>query len=303
MESFVRSSIRFPWPTFRFGLIVVTIAYVFTQWAEPVGGVRPPNMVVVNKCCRIGEQLDSNKHCLVGGTEMWWPMIYLLVKEKFYVPRGEAPRFFKVREQYVPVCENIELVTSKVVVFSNGTLLLSERNKLIDPENYCVDQDATMVCLPRPHGADTLLAPASFTKVNKCCPGHNFAYDINRMDCVQLPVADAAFTKNIVSNTTAIDWVFRFPNCGSMLTKEVTIAGKFNEDSLEVSTGSVTLDSGRQFQANEYCLEHTISKTDSTNVNVFTCAEHFTNTKATSNEVSISSIFHAEQKRFTEKLV
>lgn len=284
------TSLAVPWQCFRFGLIALTIAYIVSQ---PVDCVRPPPpMIVVNKCCRIGEQLNNDRRCLVGGTEKWWPNIYLLLKEKLYIPKGDAPRFLKVREQYIPVCENMDLVTgvNKVVLFSNGSLLVSERGKFIDRDNYCIDQDAALVCLPRPHGADTQIAPITLTKINKCCPGNHFVYDENSKDkCIPLTTDHELFARKIVSNATSIDLLFTFPKCKN--SDGYTIAGRFNEDSLETSTGSLTLDSSRQFQSSEYCLEHDINQLDSSTVNVFICAEHFTDKSSPSNQVRDTFVF------------
>lgn len=278
-QSSPSASLAAPWQFVRLGLIALTIAFIVSQ---PVDCVRPPPpMIVVNKCCRIGEQLNGNRRCLVGGTEKWWPNIYLLLKEKFYTPHGDAPRFLKVREQYIPVCENMDLVTgvNKVVLFSNGSLLVSERGKFIDRNSYCIDQDAALVCLPRPHGADTQVAPVTLTKINKCCPGNHLVYSEGK--CIALTTDHELFAKGIVSNATEIDLVFTFPKCNN---DDYTIAGQFNEDRLDLSTGSLTLGSSRQYQSNEYCLEHDINQLDPSTVNVFTCAGH-TDTNPTTNQV------------------
>lgn len=278
-------SIYASWKTIGLGLI---IAIVVSQWPVPIDAARPPPIVIVNKCCRIGEQMDVTRRCLVGGTEKWWPPVYQIQKAAWFMPPGEAPRFLKVREQYMPVCENVELFigANKLAVFSNGSLLLSERNAFFDPDSYCVDKDAALVCMPRPQGADSLTAPRTLTRVNKCCPGLNLAYDIDKKQnpCVTLGNGHDSFSKKTVSNTTAIDLVFGFPHCE--MTNHYTIAGMYKQESLEVTTGSLTLDSGRQFTSKEYCLDHIVSDVDMTAVNVFTCAEHFTDKSDSANQVS-----------------
>lgn len=258
----------------RLGLIVTTMAVLMAHWPRSTAAVKPPAIVEINKCCRIGEQLAEDRRCLVGGTEKWWPLIYLPLKEKMFMPQGDAPRFMKVREQTIPACDHLEAVRTKVVLSSNGSLLLTERNQFVDPEQYCVDQDAALVCAPRPHDADALLAPAPLTKVKKCCGGRNLVYRDN--NCVSLDGGHELFAKPIVANASAIDMVFGFPEC-----TEHTIAGPFDERRLDIGDGSLTTNSGKLFLANEYCLEYTVDKVDESSVSVFVCAEHLAEPKIT----------------------
>lgn len=51
---------------------------------------KAPSPVFVNKCCRIGETLDRNQECSIGSTgNQWWPVIYLLQKNSYFIPHGE----------------------------------------------------------------------------------------------------------------------------------------------------------------------------------------------------------------------
>lgn len=255
--------------------IAIILAVAMIGWSDIAAAVRPPNTTIVNKCCRIGEQLNKDQRCLAGGTEKWWPHIYLLMKRTYYQVRGEAPRFFRVRERLVPECENPELFTgnNNMAVFSNGSLYLLERNLFVDPDSYCVDKDAAIVCLPKPQGVDSLISPMTTTKIRKCC-GIQSAYNMEVTNCVPLDDAHELFSKKLIMNSSAaVDFVFGFPACKSK--SHYAIAGQFREDNLEISSGSLTLNSGRQFLSNEYCLEHTVTDMNSTYVNVFTCAEQF----------------------------
>lgn len=253
-------------------LLAILIAWP----CEFASAVRAPNTTIVNKCCRVGEQLDKEQRCLVGGTEKWWPHIYLIVKRTYYQVPGEAPRFLKFREHEQPTCDNRELFTGSttMAVFSNGSLYLLERNLFIEPDSYCVDKDAAIVCLPKPQGADSLTAPIQTTKIRKCC-GLQSVYNTKAATCVSLDDGHELFSKKLIMNSTAsIDFVFGFPMCKST-AHTFTIAGQFREEHMEMETGSLTLDSGRQILSNEYCLEHTVTDMNSTYVNVFQCADQF----------------------------
>lgn len=277
----------------RCGLLstVVILAIVASCFIDNTRAVRAPNTTVVNKCCRIGEELDKEQRCLVGGTEKWWPHIFLVLKRSYFLPRGEAPRFFKIRERSVPACDRPELFTgnTNMAIFSNGSLYLLERNLFIEPDSYCVDRETALVCFPRPQGADSLTAPvATTTKVRKCC-GLQSVYNKEMENCVPLDFEHELFTKKLVMNSTAmIDFVFGFPTC--VMLNHYAIVGKFKEEQLEATTGSLTLDSGRQFQSNEYCLEHTVTDMNSSYVNVFTCEEQFAITKSAAAQPDVSFV-------------
>lgn len=257
--------------SFIYGLLSTIFVLFVCKIPATVNAVRAPAPIEVNKCCRIGEQLEKNQKCLVGGTEQWWPLIYLILKQTYFVPRGEAPRFLRVREQRQPACENPEIFINNMALFSNGSLFLLERNAFVEPDNFCVDKDSALVCFPRPQGVDSLRAPIKLTKVRKCC-GYKLVYNTEANTCVSVDDGHAVLSKKLITNSTTIDFVFGFPTCG--VTNHFTIAGKFNENHLNLDGGSLTMDSGRQFKWDEFCLEHTMNDLDESDVNVFTCAEH-----------------------------
>lgn len=254
--------------------IMLPLLLVIISWPGYVNSVRAPATVFVNKCCRIGEQLDRNQQCLVGGTEQWWPLIYLVLKQTYYAPRGEAPRFIKPREQIQPVCDSPELLTGtdSMALFSNGSLFLLQRNAFVDADNYCIDKDIAIVCFPRPQGVDSLRAPVKLANIKKCC-GTTTVYSTIEKTCVPLDEGHEVLSKNLVANSSMIDFIYGFPECS--VNNHYTIAGEFKEANLNIESGDLTLESGHQFKWSEYCLEHTINDIDAPYVNVFTCAEHF----------------------------
>ena len=246
---------------------------------------RAPPTVKINKCCRIGEQLDLQKQCVVGGSEKWVPHVYLINKSKYFEPFGDAPKFFKIKEESRPLsCDTPDLFTggNAMAIFSNGTLFLPEKHVFIDTDDYCVDKDAALVCRrPAPKStvqhsaADSLTAPAQAVPsqpIRKCC-GHNHAYDKDVSNCALLKEGSALMSKRLV-NLTNLDVSYGFPHCTND-GQQYTNVGTFNmEDNFNESDGSLKLISGEKFTWNEYCLEHTLKNgVEDSNVDIFTCTE------------------------------
>lgn len=255
--------------------IVLPLLLVIICWPSYTNSVRPPLPVTVNKCCRIGEQLDKNRQCIIGGTEQWWPLIYLILKQIYYAPRGDAPRFIKAREQTQPGCDSPEVFTGtdSMALFSNGSLFLLQRNAFVDNENYCIDKDVALVCFPRPQGVDSLRAPIKLANIKKCC-GIKAVYSTEVNNCVPLDEGHEMLSKKLISNSSMIDFVYGFPECTE--NNHFTIAGELKEANLNIQNGALTLETGHKFEWKEYCLEHTLHDVDESYVNVFTCSDRFT---------------------------
>lgn len=235
----------------------------------------PPTPIVVNKCCRNGEQLDANQQCLIGSNEHWWPPIFMINKQDYFKQPGEAPRFFKVRERWPPSCEHMELITGNhnIALFSNGTLYLSERKTTIESDSFCVDKDAALVCFNRPQGMDSLRAPVALTKIRKCCAAENAIFDTTVSSCVPFAITSRFAPKKLIQNASAIEFLFGLPHCDK---EDFVVAGTFNESKLNTTTGTLSLPE-REFRSDQYCLEH-FNDSDTIEVNVMTCGKYLTPT-------------------------
>lgn len=258
---------------FQNSFIILSI-FLLSNFAG-VNSARPPPPVNINKCCRIGEQMDLSQQCEVGGTEKWVPHVYLLAKKTHFVPKGEAPRFFRIHEATKPTtCEQPDIYsgTNSIAIFSNGSLFLSEKSTFISSDNYCVDKDSALVCFPRPKGADSLIAPQKLVKVRKCC-GQRSAYDKLTTKCISLTDADHP-TLTGVLNSTSIDILYGFPVCEHN-QNQYTIVGQFESKHFSDDTGMLTIDGNRQLSWTDYCLDHAFDKTMEPMVHVFTCADKY----------------------------
>lgn len=256
----------------RMSLIIFVIGIAIWPIVSTEAG-KTPSPVFVNKCCRIGEKLERNKECSFGGSEHWWPVIFMIMKNTYFEPHGEAPRFFKVNEFYRPNCRSPELIFGPhtMAVFSNGTLYLSDRGEIIDNENFCVDKDMALVCSSQMQN-ENLINPPKQTRIRKCCYPKEIYQTDAQIGCVMLPNKHEIIEQRLVENTTnQIEYRYGFPQC-SKSNNNFAIVGKFNESKFDENSGNLTLDEGI-FQDNQYCLEH-FNDSGTLNVHVFTCTEY-----------------------------
>lgn len=255
----------------KFITSIIFILFVNYIEFEHVTAVRAPSPVDINKCCRIGEKLERNKQCSVGGTEQWWPVIYLIGKGAYFPKRGEAPRFLRVSEFKQPSCEHPELFINSIALFSNGSLFLGERNSFVDRNDYCVDEDVALVCMPSAKSADSLTASMKLTKIRKCC-SLNSIYMTNAQNCVQ----QSEKPPNIfeTKNASQIDLLYGFPICNGPAKShnKYVIVEHFQESSLNIDNGTYTLEYTNKILKNtEFCIEHTNQSTNSFNAIIFAC--------------------------------
>lgn len=251
--------------------LISSILIIVVNESCKVSAVRAPPLVEINKCCRIGETFDRNKQCSIGGTvNLWWPPIYLIGKQSYFPKQGEAPRFLRAREYKQPDCENAELFLNSIALFSNGSLFLGERNLFIDIENYCVDKDVALVCLPNLKSADSLQNPIKLTKIRKCC-SLNSIYLAHAHTCV--PQSDETPQKLFeTKNTSFIDLVFGFPRCSKATNNKYVIADLFHESNLNIDDGTYDLkNTNKVLASDEFCIDHTIQNANLVTGSVFAC--------------------------------
>lgn len=259
--------------TKSFMVIVLSLAICPILYVDS-GKTREP--IAVNKCCRIGEQLDRNKECTFGSTDQWWPLIVMILKQSYYEPNGKAPPFFKIREHSQPICDSPELISSSHALFSNGTLYLSDRNKLIEKDDFCVDKGLALICDRFAFNEKLIMESLNRTKIRKCCPP-NAIYELNA-GCVSLNDRSTLNElKFFESPMNSLEYRYGFPQC-SKNDQSIAIIGKFNESQFDGNSGNLTIAEGI-FQSEQFCLEHVNDTTDSIKVHVFTCAENLLTTQ------------------------
>ncbi|XP_031618903.1 probable G-protein coupled receptor Mth-like 1 [Contarinia nasturtii] len=241
------------------------IVFVVLRNSEAVPSKK--NGIIVNKCCGPGERLIvENNACIIDDDNKWWPLILMIKQQKYFDPKGVAPKYMKYR-QYRPVCKEPEhyVGAGKIVLGSNGSLYISEKNKFFDQNNYCVDSgDSAIVC---DHDV------RQSTKIRKCCV-KNEIYKSHENTCI--PSNGFIFDDNTVDvlNSTQNDVLFGFPDC--KIGNFFTIAEAFKESSLDRNTNRLVLESKREVDWQDYCLEHVLYNTtdNELQLSVFTCADH-----------------------------
>ncbi|KAL5291400.1 hypothetical protein ACFFRR_010666 [Megaselia abdita] len=221
---------------------------------------------VLNKCCRLGEFLDQSKQCVAGNSELWVPRIYMINQKKIFEPQGSNPKFFTIEENKKPEhCHSLELFggSETFVIFSNATLFIFETNHYFSPENYCVDKEVALICIPKPEN-DSLTAPRS--KVRKCCQP-NQVYDETKKTCV---TSSSSVKEEAIVDSNNVEIIYGFPSeCSSY-----AITGEFHMDSLDTSSGNLTLNPTKNFTNADYCLEHAYQSSE-VKLKIFTCSHHF----------------------------
>lgn len=254
-----------------FSVVVIVIAI-----STELNAVRAPPPVEINKCCRIGETLDRNQQCSIGGaTDQWWPTIYLIFKQAYFPNRGQAPRFMRAREYKRPNCQQPELYSStNFALFSNGSLFLGERGSFFDVSDYCIDKDVALVCLPGSNGADSLKISMKLTKIRKCC-SLNSLYLTEAQTCVP-HTENGPIPQNLfeVKNTSHIDLVYGFPSCSPLTNNKYVIADQFQETNLNVADGTYVLQNTKKVLTNdEFCIDHINQNSNIFTGTVFACDE------------------------------
>lgn len=254
--------------------IAIICLFIIIIVLRECASIPPPAPVIVNKCCRIGESLDENHQCNIGGDSNWWPIIFMMLKKSYFQPYGSAPRFFKIRERTHPYCQHQDypIGMHSMALFSNGSLYLSEKHKFIEPHNFCVDKETAIICDPDNNTPDALMLHQKPIKIRKCC-GKNAVYRTIENTCV--PSNSFPTMEKLVYSSSSVDFVFAFPDC--KISKYFTIAEKFNESNLDMGTGRLVLETGRKVDTKNFCLEHVFMNNifnETSSVHVFTCADH-----------------------------
>ncbi|KAH8387618.1 hypothetical protein KR093_008188, partial [Drosophila rubida] len=267
--------------------------------------LQPPPRVTLNKCCHGGEYLNSTTRiCVAGASKDWVPLVFLIQQRRFFEPQGAKPRFMKFVANVQPQCDaqhqQLELFHSRspnVLIFSNGTLSVRERDILVAPANYCVDRFVALVCVERetPLPADQQqqqqqhqqqerqpgepgeqqAAPQHTLRLRKCC-GKRGVYNSEIKSCtLQTTTTAAGETSGQLQLEPQLplgsyQTSYGLPECLGN-DSVYAIAGDWHEASLNRSTGVLRLPH-TNLSALQYCLEHTERPGE---VKIIACSQHF----------------------------
>uniref|UniRef100_A0A1I8MRA8 G-protein coupled receptors family 2 profile 2 domain-containing protein n=1 Tax=Musca domestica TaxID=7370 RepID=A0A1I8MRA8_MUSDO len=262
----------------------------------PANRLPAPKRVELNKCCLFAEYLDKTKTCLAGATDKWVPLIYLMNRKEYYRPQGSSPKFLTFQDNVFPIsqargleeeqlngddddnvsCTVDDLVlytgTDSFVIFSNGSLFLPDRLLSIPPQRFCVDQQAALVCFPKPKHPEPTL------KFRKCCL-HGI-YDIRKKRCVTDGTHKNQLNLSLPHNVS-YQTIYGFPKCNeedAIENSSYALAGNWSvEQLLSNETGHFHLsDHQKNISGEDYCLEYIRShNNEAEELKVFACLHHF----------------------------
>lgn len=282
-----------------------------SQLAMPTGAPNatprlPPRRIRLNKCCLYGEYLDNTKTCAAGSSERWIPVIFLIYRKSYHSPQGSAPKFISFDDNVFPIgmarnineasnatdevrctVEDLELFTGTgIVIFSNGSLFISERNIFVPPNRYCVDQQAALVCFFK----SKLEEPA--LKLRKCC-GEYGIYDEKEKQCK----IESSYRANLKLLLDEGDYqtIYGFPECKEG-SSTYAMAGDWLESQLHTDSGHLNLPKHKvNLSSNDYCLEYArIGNSTSETVKIFTCLHHLDPDALTKSNEDLKGTNHSD---------
>lgn len=209
--------------------------------------------VSVNKCCSMDEYASKelNYTCVQERKMPWSSTRIFSMRTKNYLPVGEVPRNWDIKERQQPLCDGgqkpkiFHYVPGSYLAFVNGSLFVVEYSRLVHPGKYCMDFDMAMVCPEE-------IQPASLQSgvhVKKCC-GDGGIYSDTRKTCVT--IKNDAYRVNLPQEYSL---TFGFPQCND---KHMVIAGKLYEATLLKDGGLVLNGTGTTLPAEGFCLEHVL---------------------------------------------
>lgn len=256
--------------TLKMSSLVFLVLLILSQ-LDAFESAKAKGKTTINKCCRIGDILTKEKTCSVGGKENWAPKVYMPAKQKYYDKEGFLPPFMKVEEEVQPNCKIPEYyLISSLVLMANGSLFFGDKHMMIDPDNYCVDQQSALICFEDyPGDPESLIEAEKIIKIKKCCgPGQAYN-ETSPSPCVNLDKGHSLYNSKLIERHR-IDWSFKFPECPN---SQFAMAGEFQQSNFNPENGVFKINSGKLLPSDQYCLDYVVGETN--NVNVFVCSDHF----------------------------
>lgn len=197
--------------------------------------------VTISKCCGKNEYLTRSKECIKTDQNQWKLRVYLPAKKNFVL--NKLLPHWMLKENVKPNCTNPFYITGSTnyLPLPNGSALFVEFNKLVGPDDYCLDYDSSLVCLNEPN-----------VVVKKCCLDKAILSETNQT-CIHMK--DSSYQIDIGSDKHL---GAGFPSCND---NSMIVAGKLHENQL-LTNGSLWLSQSKVLlPAGDFCLEHTLEHT------------------------------------------
>ncbi|XP_029038608.1 probable G-protein coupled receptor Mth-like 1 [Osmia bicornis bicornis] len=254
---------------FRFATIVS--AFVVLVYSEPDNS---RSKLTILKCCRHKEELVKDNdvgtmtRCKATENE-WKPFIYSPSLQTFL---PNPPAEWNVVQGRKPQCGDNSMLsyvpyrsTNPFVLLDDGSALLDIHSDKFEPNEYCVDSNALLVCV-RKRMEGNHLAATMRPRVRQCC-GEDAAFHEEIHACAHLKEGTDA-TPLLPNASSAVEIVPGFPTCTR--SDNFTILGDA-KDAVLLPDGGLEID-GVSLPAGQFCVErikelNQVSK-------VFACSEH-----------------------------
>ncbi|XP_069669202.1 probable G-protein coupled receptor Mth-like 1 isoform X2 [Periplaneta americana] len=247
--------------------------------------------VILFKCCPHGEVLAENNECKPSGGagSPWTPLVYSPARRAF-LEHGTTPLHWRIVDSTKPKCKNgCDVVSIRshpqapaFLLFDNGSLLMTEVSKILEPGSFCVDAGVALVCADdncvvhestAPQSPSDTVSKQVKARVKKCC-GEGAVYSDAKSACVVLSSNNedtmANFSLRLESQTIVL--TTGFPACGTESAHDLVVAGKLDDPESEFKAdGSLHLPAARiTLRPGEFCVEHFLEHPGD-KVSVFTC--------------------------------
>lgn len=136
--------------------------------------------ISVNKCCNIDEELlidkkPTNNVVCIKTNAAWAPFYYDKNSTLANKIVRELPKTWIVNSNKVPVCSDdnvIEIIVNRVsnpiILWNNGGVILGGGESFYQPNTFCADKNALIVCVPKKNYANQA-ASTIRPRIHRCC--------------------------------------------------------------------------------------------------------------------------------------
>ncbi|XP_046744401.1 probable G-protein coupled receptor Mth-like 1 [Diprion similis] len=241
--------------------VVVLLAFSTIVLSEPS---LERTRIAIPRCCRSGETLVEGSEGEVGRCQptkaKWQPLIF----SQTTLSQIPIPEDWDIREKTRPHCGVDKVLsfypnskTQPFIFFDSGLLILhSGSGMTYDPNNYCAENDALLLCRGKEE-----LKPMVF----QCC-GIGATLSQDKSQCTVMPENSPA-DSFVVPNATSYDIILDFPNCDQ--AGNYSVIGEVT-DAYIMKNGTLIYDH-LNIPPGQFCIENTY---DMKSVKVIACTEH-----------------------------
>lgn len=226
--------------------------FVFLVVLHLCSGGKVLKRVSINKCCDVNETLLNDRTCVKSDNNSWNVNVYIPAKHNI---EKRIPINWNIKYNIRPKCEKPVFYrgTNSFVPFINGSVYVVEYAQFLQPSQYCLEYNATILCL------DHFMQPGQqVSKVNikKCCLS-NSIFSVTKSACI--PMQDKGYKVDVGEDHNLI---YGFPECPA--DNKIAVIGKLNDSMFEVNGSLWSKNNKTLIQPGNFCLEHILEEAGQT---------------------------------------